>query len=86
MASLPSLPPFPQNYFKKPLSFGHFKWSDEMLIYQKPSNNPPQKNQKICFSELKIVENGDIAHALTFFSDNSYQRKDEILYYFFGIH
>ena len=61
MASLPDL--FQLRSFKKPLSFGHFKWSDEMLKHQEL----PMQGKKICSSKLEIVENGDIAHALNFY-------------------
>ena len=52
----------PRRSFKKPLSFGHFEWEDEMEV--KEING--HRYAILCASYLEIFEHGDIAHVLAF--------------------
>ena len=52
----------PRRSFKKPLSFGHFEWEDEME--KKEIEGHPI--HIMCASVFEIFEHGDIEHVLAF--------------------
>ena len=52
----------PRRSFKKPLSFGHFEWEDEMVEKKISGVTVPI----LCASNLEILAHDDIEHALAF--------------------